>query len=100
LKADVEREALLEEEKKLTQALQKPSLNPEEANVMADRLKAVYQKLEEIEADKAESRLVIANATRLADVAEKLLTLALQSLFDLERSWILNRTAESCHKNF
>ncbi|KAJ3348872.1 ATP-binding cassette sub- F member 3 [Entophlyctis luteolus] len=55
LQADVEREALLTEEKALTTTIQKPSISPEEANAAAERLKIVYAKLEEIESDKAES---------------------------------------------
>ncbi|KAI9321176.1 P-loop containing nucleoside triphosphate hydrolase protein [Zopfochytrium polystomum] len=56
LQADVEREALLLEEKTLNATLQKTSISPEEASAMSARLKFVYQKLEEIESDKAESR--------------------------------------------
>ncbi|RKO92418.1 P-loop containing nucleoside triphosphate hydrolase protein [Blyttiomyces helicus] len=56
LQADEERESLLAEEKKLNQGLQKASTTPEDAAKMDARLKEVYLKLEEIEADKAESK--------------------------------------------
>ncbi|KAJ1566710.1 hypothetical protein HK405_008747, partial [Cladochytrium tenue] len=56
LQADEERESLLKEEKSLNSSLQKSSTSPEDAASMSERLKFVYQKLEEIEADKAESR--------------------------------------------
>jgi ATP-binding cassette, subfamily F, member 3 len=56
LQADVEREALLLEEKTLNENLLKPSVSPEDAGIMSERLKAVYAKLEEIESDKAESK--------------------------------------------
>ncbi|KAI9002693.1 P-loop containing nucleoside triphosphate hydrolase protein [Gaertneriomyces semiglobifer] len=56
LQADTERTSLLDEEKKLNQSLLKISTTPEEADKMNKRLKEVYQRLEEIEADKAESK--------------------------------------------
>ncbi|KAI8913068.1 P-loop containing nucleoside triphosphate hydrolase protein [Powellomyces hirtus] len=56
LQADVERTSLLEEEKKLNSALSKMSTTPEDAETMSKRLKEVYAKLEDIEADKAESK--------------------------------------------
>ncbi|KAJ3131479.1 hypothetical protein HK100_006308 [Physocladia obscura] len=56
LQADVEREGLLAEEKALNATIQRTSISPEEANAAAERLKAVYLKLEEIDSDKAESR--------------------------------------------
>ncbi|KAJ3291318.1 hypothetical protein HDU79_002498 [Rhizoclosmatium sp. JEL0117] len=56
LQADVEREALLAEEKSLNNTLAKTSISPEEANIAAEKLKNVYLKLEEIDSDKAESR--------------------------------------------
>ncbi|KAJ3093212.1 hypothetical protein HK102_000013 [Quaeritorhiza haematococci] len=56
LQADVEREGLLKEEKDINAALQNASISSEESTNLSSRLKAVYQKLEEIESDKAESR--------------------------------------------
>lgn len=56
LQADVERTSLLAEEKTLNSGLSKMSTSPEEADKMSKRLKEVYQRLEEIEADKAESK--------------------------------------------
>ncbi|KAJ3331811.1 ATP-binding cassette sub- F member 3 [Blyttiomyces sp. JEL0837] len=56
LQADKEREALLQEEKTLSAQIQKSSISQEEANTVSERLKVVYQKLEEIESDKAESK--------------------------------------------
>ncbi|KAJ3169515.1 ATP-binding cassette sub- F member 3 [Geranomyces variabilis] len=56
LDADLERNGLLEEEKKLNQGLMKISTTPEEGDRMSKRLKEVYAKLEDIEADKAESK--------------------------------------------
>ena len=56
LTADDERESLLAEEKSLNQILNNPYASIEESNESSVRLKQVYAKLEEIEADKAESK--------------------------------------------
>ncbi|KAI9025532.1 P-loop containing nucleoside triphosphate hydrolase protein [Hyaloraphidium curvatum] len=56
LSADLEREALLAEEKELTAAMEGGDEKAKEASA---RLKAVHQRLEEIEADKAESRAAV-----------------------------------------
>ncbi|KAJ1558545.1 hypothetical protein HK096_010489, partial [Nowakowskiella sp. JEL0078] len=56
LQADVERESLLQEEKQLSTAIVKAPPNSPDAGRMSTRLKEIYSKLEEIEADKAESR--------------------------------------------
>ncbi|KAJ3409701.1 hypothetical protein HDU80_010536 [Chytriomyces hyalinus] len=56
LQADVERESLLAEEKSLNATIQRTSISPEEAAAAAERLKKVYQLLEDIESDKAESK--------------------------------------------
>ncbi|KAJ3095632.1 hypothetical protein HDU97_006759 [Phlyctochytrium planicorne] len=56
LQADVEREALLNEEKTINARLQKTSISAEEATALSVRLKQVYAKLEEMESDKAESK--------------------------------------------
>ncbi|KAI9204852.1 P-loop containing nucleoside triphosphate hydrolase protein [Polychytrium aggregatum] len=56
LQADVERESLLEEERELSAAINKPGLSAEESSLISSRLKSVYAKLEEIESDKAESK--------------------------------------------
>nr|KAJ3422830.1 ATP-binding cassette sub- F member 3 [Polyrhizophydium stewartii] len=56
LEADEERESLLREEKSINSKLNKASTTPEEAATLSARLKEVYAKLEEIEADKAESK--------------------------------------------
>jgi ATP-binding cassette subfamily F protein 3 len=57
LAADVERESLLAEEKELTAALEAAGAGDD--GTTAKRLKAVHQRLEEIEADKAESRAAV-----------------------------------------
>ena len=46
----------MEEEKTLTVKLNKASTSIEEGNDISTRLKAIFARLEEIEADKAESR--------------------------------------------
>ncbi|KAJ3051263.1 hypothetical protein HK097_007748 [Rhizophlyctis rosea] len=56
LQADEEREGLLKEEKTINQTLNKSATTPEESEKLNARLKEVYAKLEEIEADKAESK--------------------------------------------
>ncbi|TPX31762.1 hypothetical protein SeMB42_g07706 [Synchytrium endobioticum] len=56
LQADIERESLLKEEKDLNADLQRKDLTHDDYLVKSARLKEVYNKLEEIEADKAESR--------------------------------------------
>ncbi|KAI8820744.1 P-loop containing nucleoside triphosphate hydrolase protein [Fimicolochytrium jonesii] len=56
MKADVERTSLLEEEKTLSAKLSKTSTTTEDAEKFSKRLKEVYQRMEEIEADKAESK--------------------------------------------
>ncbi|KAI8837593.1 P-loop containing nucleoside triphosphate hydrolase protein [Chytridium lagenaria] len=56
LQADVERETLINEEKTISARLQKTSISAEEAGALSARLKVVYAKLEEMEADKAESK--------------------------------------------
>ena len=56
LQADEERESLLKEEKQINQTLNKSATTPEESEKLNARLKEVYAKLEEIEADKAESK--------------------------------------------
>jgi ATP-binding cassette subfamily F protein 3 len=56
LTADEERESLLAEEKSLNQILNNHYASIEESNESSARLKVVYLKLEEIEADKAESK--------------------------------------------
>ncbi|KNC97004.1 uncharacterized protein SPPG_07820 [Spizellomyces punctatus DAOM BR117] len=53
---DKERTALLAEEKQLNSALSKSTTTPEAAETMTKRLKEVYQRLEEIDADTAESK--------------------------------------------
>ncbi|KAI9090078.1 P-loop containing nucleoside triphosphate hydrolase protein [Phlyctochytrium arcticum] len=56
LLADTERTALLEEEKQLNASFSKLSITPELAEKNQARLKFVYQRLEEIDADTAESK--------------------------------------------
>jgi ATP-binding cassette subfamily F protein 3 len=56
LKADEEREKLLEEEKTLNTKLNRSSTSIEDTATLNARLKQVYQRLEEIESDKAESK--------------------------------------------
>lgn len=56
LKADLERESLLEEEKNLNVKLNRASTSIEEGNELNAMLKQVYTRLEEIESDKAESK--------------------------------------------
>ncbi|KAI8812857.1 P-loop containing nucleoside triphosphate hydrolase protein [Cladochytrium replicatum] len=56
LAADVERDSLIKEEKLLNTALNREPPNSPNAMQMSKRLKDVYTRLEEIEADKAESR--------------------------------------------
>ena len=56
LRADTERESLLQEEKDLNAYLQRKDLSHDDYMVKSARLKEMYGKLEEIEADKAESR--------------------------------------------
>jgi ATP-binding cassette subfamily F protein 3 len=56
MKADLEREALIEEEKRINLKLNRAATTLEEGEKLGVRLKQVYARLEEIEADKAESR--------------------------------------------
>eukprot|EP00842_Homolaphlyctis_polyrhiza_P006201 jgi/Hompol1/6582/HPOL_000448-RA len=56
LQADEERESLIAEEKSINSKLNKTSTTPEEASVLSARLKEVYSRMEEIEADKAEAK--------------------------------------------
>ena len=56
LEADVERESLIQEEIALNNILSNPKSTHMESTKASNRLKAVYAKMEEIEADKAESR--------------------------------------------
>ncbi|KAI8911173.1 P-loop containing nucleoside triphosphate hydrolase protein, partial [Entophlyctis helioformis] len=56
LEADTERESLVAEEKALNAKLNKSSSTAAEISEANDRLKVVYQRMEDIEADKAESR--------------------------------------------
>ncbi|KAJ3272231.1 hypothetical protein HDV01_005885 [Terramyces sp. JEL0728] len=56
LKADTERESLLEEEVKLNQKLNKNSTSIEDSATITARLKTIYGRLEELESDTAESR--------------------------------------------
>jgi ATP-binding cassette subfamily F protein 3 len=58
LQADTERESLLKEERELNEKLKNSQLTSEESNIISSRLKEVYQILEDIEADKAESRYI------------------------------------------
>ncbi|TPX34218.1 hypothetical protein SmJEL517_g03149 [Synchytrium microbalum] len=56
LAADVERESLLKEEKELNADLQRKDLPHEDYLVKSARIKEVYQRLEDIDSDRAESR--------------------------------------------
>ncbi|KAI8902402.1 P-loop containing nucleoside triphosphate hydrolase protein [Globomyces pollinis-pini] len=56
LQADVEREKLLEEERTINIKLNKASTSVEESAELSQRMKVVYQRLEDIESDKAESK--------------------------------------------
>ncbi|KAI8906368.1 P-loop containing nucleoside triphosphate hydrolase protein [Gorgonomyces haynaldii] len=56
LQADEEREALLAEEAKINAQLSKSTLTVEQGNQLSEQLKHVYKRLEDIEADKAESK--------------------------------------------
>ncbi|KAJ3389194.1 hypothetical protein HDU92_001133 [Lobulomyces angularis] len=56
LDADLELQALLKEEEKLNKLLSSEKSSAIEAGKASNRLKEIYQKLEELEADKAESR--------------------------------------------
>ncbi|KAJ3306328.1 hypothetical protein HDV03_005295 [Kappamyces sp. JEL0829] len=56
LKADTERESLLEEEQTLSHKLNSKFISVEEGNAISTRLKNIYQKLEDIDSDKAEAK--------------------------------------------
>ena len=48
--------ALLKEEKEINSKLGKSSITPEDSAILNSRLKAVYQELHDMDADKADSR--------------------------------------------
>ena len=56
LEADTERTGLLNDEIRLTALLNKTTLTVDDATKVSDELKEVYRKLDDIEADKAESK--------------------------------------------
>lgn len=56
LEADVEMESLKKEERELNALLSNPNTNTIQSNKASNRLKEVYALLEEMEADKAESK--------------------------------------------
>ena len=56
LSSDVERELLIKQEKETNHKLSKVATTQEEVAILNSELKRIYQRMEEIDADSAESR--------------------------------------------
>ena len=65
MQADEELQSALKEEKSIQTKLNKSGTTLEESAALNSRLKVVYQLLQDMEADKAESRYILAHHPKL-----------------------------------